>query len=348
MKNEHFVAWDIGGAHLKFASVNEAGEVVVVDQLATPIWKGLSFLEEAIPEALNLLPKGKLFHAVTMTAELVDIFDDRSAGINTLISLCEKLLGKHTCFYELNSRLVSKESVKECSSIASANWHASASYISSKVPSGLFIDIGSTTTDITLFNDGSICARGTDDHSRLRFDELVYTGVVRTSLMSLTQVVPFAGEWQNITAEHFATTADIYRILALLDEQDDLMETADGNDKNIECSTRRVARMVGADADQFPDDIWVAVALYFKEVQLQLLTRSVLRVLTTLQGKAKMIVGAGAGRFLVKEIAQRLNITYLEFSELCLSEATRLEKCNTCAPAVALAYINRNYKQLSK
>jgi (4-(4-[2-(gamma-L-glutamylamino)ethyl]phenoxymethyl)furan-2-yl)methanamine synthase len=53
------------------------------------------------------------------------------------------------------------------------------------------------------------------------------------------------------------------------------------------------------------------------------------------------IVGAGVGRFLIKKIAQRLNIPYIEFSELCNSESELKHKCNVCAPAVALAQLNR-------
>jgi uncharacterized hydantoinase/oxoprolinase family protein len=33
-----YIGWDIGGAHLKVASIDHAGAVNFVNQLATPMW----------------------------------------------------------------------------------------------------------------------------------------------------------------------------------------------------------------------------------------------------------------------------------------------------------------------
>ncbi len=69
--------------------------------------------------------------------------------------------------------------------IASANWLASAAFVATKVSQGLFIDIGSTTADFVVLSDGKPQNRGYSDAERMRFEELVYTGVVRTPLMAL-------------------------------------------------------------------------------------------------------------------------------------------------------------------
>ena len=161
--------------------------------------------------------------------------------------------------------------------------------------------------------------------------------------MTLTKQVPFAGEWQNLAAEYFSNTADVYRVLGSLEEGDDLMETADGGDKDIVSSIRRLARMLGTDSSGFEISAgsWNKLAQYFEEVQIQLLTKAVLRVLSNVDTRNQKIVGAGVGCFLAKKIAQRLNIPYLEFSELCDSDSELSHKCNTCAPAVALAQLNR-------
>ena len=37
-KISNYIGWDIGGAHLKVASVNQAGKVEFVEQFATPLW----------------------------------------------------------------------------------------------------------------------------------------------------------------------------------------------------------------------------------------------------------------------------------------------------------------------
>ncbi|MCZ6804717.1 MAG: hypothetical protein O7D86_12495 [Proteobacteria bacterium] len=341
-KISNYIGWDIGGAHLKVASVNQAGKVEFVEQFATPLWQGLQPLEKTFPQAMLHLPEGVLSHGLTMTAELVDIFIDRQEGMNKLINICEKHLGKTINLYAPDQGLLNSENArKQLNHIASANWHASATYTASKVETGLFIDVGSTTTDIIPFSNKSVNNRGFDDQSRLRSDELVYTGVIRTSLMALTNKAPFAGEWQNLAIEHFATTADIYRILGYIDENDDLMDTADGNNKDVASSTRRLARMVGTDSGTAIQDSWYKLAAYFEEVQLQLLTNALQRVLSNIPDNKQKIVGAGVGRFLIKKIAQRLNIPYIEFSELCDSESGLQHKCNVCAPAVALAQLSR-------
>jgi len=344
MKDSNHIGWDIGGAHLKVASINASGRVELVEQIATPLWKGLDELEIALPKTMERLPSGAQSHALTMTAELVDIFNDRESGMKALMNLCEKTLGKNISLYATDGGILSLSNAhKKIDQLASSNWHASATYVASKLESGLFVDIGSTTADIIPFSSSHVTTRGVDDQSRLRFDELLYTGVIRTPLMTLANQVPFAGEWQNVAAEYFSNTADVYRVLGYIDEHDDLMETADGGEKDFVSSVRRLARMLGTDAGNFKtrDTCWNKLAQYFEEVQIQLLTKAVLRVLSNINAEDQKIVGAGVGRFLVKKIAQRLNIPYIEFGELCVSDSKLLHLCNTCAPAVALAQLNR-------
>ncbi len=343
MSHSNFIGWDIGGAHLKVASVNATGKIEFVEQFASPLWQGLEQLEILLPKTIKQLPQGSLSHAFTITAELVDIFKDRKEGMNLLIDVCENKLGDDINLYAADEGLLNLDSArKNINQVASANWHASATYTASLFESGLFIDVGSTTTDIIPFSNNKLNNRGSNDQSRLRFDELVYTGVIRTSLMALADKVPFNGEWQNIAAENFATTADVYRILTSLKESDDLMEAADGSSKDIQGSTRRLARMLGTDSSiTIEAQRWYKLAEYFEETQLQLLTNAVLRVLSESSGSNDKIVGAGAGRFLVKKIAQRIGIPYIEFSDLCDTKSGLQHKCNICAPAVAIAQLNR-------
>lgn len=342
MNDSNFIGWDIGGAHLKTAAVNKSGKLYFADQFALPIWHGVDQLEELIPEVLETLPDGSCSHAITITAELSDIFKNREEGVRSLIDVCEKKLGADVSFYAINSGLIDLDSAKnKTDQIASANWHASASYTTSLIESGIFIDVGSTTTDIIPFIDNKLNNRGVDDQSRLRFDELVYTGVIRTSLMALTNKAPFKGEWQNIAAENFATTADVYRILSCLEESDDVMDAADGKNKDVEGSLRRLARMLGMDFINSNETHLYEVAEYFEEMQLQLLTNAILRVLSNSPDNDAKIIGAGAGSFLIKKVAQRINLPYLSYSDLCDSEPELQHKCNVCAPAVAIAQLNR-------
>ncbi len=343
MDIQNYIGWDIGGAHLKVACVNSLGKLEYVEQFATPLWQGLQQLEDSFPVVLNKLPVGTQSHCLTMTAELVDIFTSRQEGISSLINLCENKLGKNINLYASEHGFVNSNSVIErINDIASANWHASATFTANKVSNGLFIDIGSTTTDIIPLVNRVVVNRGNDDQSRMHFDELVYTGVIRTPLMALSNRVPFNGNWQTLAAEYFSTTADIYRILGLIDIEDDQMATADGKGKDIESSIRRLARMLGTDVISAKEkNNWIQVANYFSEIQLQNLTNSILGIFSYAPEAREQIIGAGVGSFLIKIIAERLNIPYMDFSELFDSQTKLQHKCNVCAPAISLALLHQ-------
>ena len=77
------------------------------------------------------------------------------------------------------------------------------------------------------------------------------------------------------------------------------------------------------------------------EAQIEILTNAVKRVLSTLPDNNNVLIGAGVGRFLVKIIARRMNITYIEFSELFECDNISRNGSNVCAPAIAIAQLNR-------
>ena len=64
----NYTGWDIGGAHIKVANVNNIGKVLYVEEYAAPIWKGLSALEDKLYRIKDNLPMHSLFHGITMTA----------------------------------------------------------------------------------------------------------------------------------------------------------------------------------------------------------------------------------------------------------------------------------------
>ena len=343
MQQINYTGWDIGGAHLKVASVTDNGEVQKITQYATPLWEGLDRLESVLTKAIGDLPSGSAKHALTMTAELVDIFDDRAQGVLVLRDLYSRYIRDEYSIYSQKKGLIEEKVLtSDAHSIGSANWHASGALVAQKIDSGIFIDIGSSTTDILPFAHKQLLHQGNDDFSRLRVDELVYTGVVRTPLMALANHVLFSGDEYGVAAELFATTADVYRILGLLDENTDMMKPADNGDKNVEASIRRLGRMIGADADSLSSDKeWIELANYFSNKQLDLLTRSLQRVISRHPNLDKTIVAAGAGVFLIKQLAQHIGFKVIEFSDLVNCEQILKDDCNLCAPAVALAELNR-------
>ena len=163
--------------------------------------------------------------------------------------------------------------------IASANWHASARFVAARLGNGLFVDMGSTTTDLIALADGEVAARGYTDAERLEAGELVYTGMVRSFLMSIAARVPFQGRSMPLMNEYFANMADVYRLLGELPPGADQQATADGREKTVEGSRARLARMLGLDAAEASKEAWIEVARAFREAQLRTLHDAAMLVL---------------------------------------------------------------------
>ena len=244
MPSDIVLGWDLGGAHLKAAAVARSGKVLWVRQLPCPLWLGLEHLDRAVASVLEEQP-GARWHAVTMTGELTDFFRNRAQGVTGILSQ----FGKHvpasrTLIYAgMSGFLTPKRAAKKPEAVASANWAASAQLVASRVPDALFVDIGSTTTDIVPIRDGKLAVRGHNDYERLACEELVYTGIVRTPVMALAERIAFEGKRIMPMAEYFATAADVYRLTGELPEGADQLPAADNDGKTERDSARRLARM---------------------------------------------------------------------------------------------------------
>ncbi len=338
--------WDIGGAHLKLVCVDGAGRIVDARQIACPLWHGTEHLQQAMVAAFDQSWARDTRHIVTMTGELCDNFVSRTDGVSKILAVVEGVLGtEHTRIYAGALGLCRLERPPELDpeSIASANWQAMAEAVALTNTNAILIDVGSTTTDIIPIVDGVPANLGTDDATRMTHDELIYSGVVRTSLMSICQHVPFAGTWQRVAAEHFANTADIYRILGELPADADLHDTADGGLKTITASARRVCRMLGRDLSEDADAIR-NVAGYFAYCQFDQLQRALLAVQDRVGSRLENIVAAGAGAFLVHKLARFNEIPCIEFSSLFEMDPTQQQAVMACAPAAALAILGWNSK----
>ena len=333
------LGWDIGGAHLKAVLINEDGKALRVWQIASPLWQGLEKLIAAIDEVRHGLDKNQYQHAVTMTGELADIFPDRKSGVQQIAQVMSERFD-NLRFYAGPVGFVSLDNIPaHYAHIASANWFASAAFIATQVKSGLFVDLGSTTCDLIPMYDGQVQNRGYSDAERMQYEELVYTGVVRTPLMSLGSHVPFAGTRCPLAAEHFATTADVYRLTGELEEKQDMAATADGAGKTLQESARRLARMLCHDVADAPIEQWIDLAFAFKQLQLDKLEHAARGQYSThAQQLDGPIIGAGAGSFLLKALVQLLERDYCDAAVFISATTPELSKSvAVCFPAYAVA-----------
>jgi probable H4MPT-linked C1 transfer pathway protein len=337
--DELATGWDLGGAHLKAAQSDAAGRLHQAIQIPCTLWRGFDHLVHAIGDAQRrLAPTSR--HGITMTGELTDLFLSRAEGVERLVrGMQDALAGADLRIYAGEAGFVPPDAAaRHVRDIASANWHASAHFVAERLGAGLFVDIGSTTTDVIPFAAHRVRAAGFTDEERLISEELVYTGVTRTPVMAIAEAVPFGGTRQRLMAEHFATIADVHRLTGALPADADQHDTADGRPKTPEDSARRLARMLGRDADSADMGAWRRLARHLSERQLQTIQAAAERALSRgLMSDDAPIVGAGVGRFLAEMLAGRLERPYIDFAALVSGPREVCGWAACCAPAAAIA-----------
>lgn len=364
------IGWDIGGAHVK-ASLLVAGRIADIVQWPTPMWQGLEHLDRAVAATRERWAQfGAARHAVTMTAEMADLFPHREAGVLAIARRMGEQLGSGIRFFAGDAGWASLDQVaRHWEAVASANWLATARMIALRHPDALLVDIGSTTTDLIPIVAGQPGALGRSDAARLASGELVYLGVVRTPLCALARRIPFGGTCINVMNEFFATTADVFRLTGELDPDHDQYPPADGGSKDTAATCQRLARMIGRDAREASEADWRAFAHDWRRMMTAEIARNVSRVERRVgavrcapapaesnrtvapnthgteadQASADTarapIVGAGCGLFLAQALAYRLGRPFQPFDALIDAAPECRKWVATCAPSVAVAVL---------
>jgi (4-(4-[2-(gamma-L-glutamylamino)ethyl]phenoxymethyl)furan-2-yl)methanamine synthase len=338
------IGWDIGGAHVK-ASLLEGEHVNDIGQWPAPLWQGLSHLDDAVRSARERWPSfGQAFHAVTMSAEMTDLFPDREAGVVTLSARLARLLGPTTRFYAGEAGwLDAEQAAAQWPAVASANWLATATLATQHLSDGILMDIGSTTTDLIPIKRGTPAPLGRSDAARLKSGELVYVGVVRTPLCALARRIRFGDASYNVMHEFFATSADVFRLTGELDAAHDQYPAADERARDTAASCGRLARMIGHDAADADEDRWRQFARRWRA----LITAEITRNLASVIARAGLdpecpVIGAGCGLFLARDIAQMSGRPFVAFDTVIDVAPDRRGWADVCAPSVAVALLRRH------
>jgi (4-(4-[2-(gamma-L-glutamylamino)ethyl]phenoxymethyl)furan-2-yl)methanamine synthase len=341
------LGWDIGGAHVK-GCLLQGGALRDIAQWPCPLWQGMEHLDAALGQARSRWSEAWQAgpeHAATMTGELVDLFDDREQGVVRIAERLGRSLGPSLRLFDAEGGWrVPVDAAAGWRGIASANWCATARVLARRLGDGVLVDIGSTTTDLVPLRAGRGVARGASDAERLVTGELVYQGVVRTPLCALGPRVPWRGGTANVMNEFFATTADVHRMTGELDPAHDQAATADGRGKDAPATRQRLARMVGRDAADGSDAEWLALARWWKDVQVREIETQLARVGAAAGLPADApVIGAGCGTFLAAEIACRCGRPFLRYADVALPatprDAALAAWADVCAPAVSVALL---------
>ncbi|MHC1610567.1 MAG: hydantoinase/oxoprolinase family protein [Candidatus Methanospirareceae archaeon] len=338
-----FVGIDIGGANTKIATSEG-----FVDSFYAPLWKDKEYLYDVLPEVNQKFSPEIEGVGVVMTGELSDCFETKREGV---LYIKDALVAAFDSprFFEINATFRDSSAVdKDPLAFAATNWLASSKLIAEQYKDVIFVDIGSTTTDVIPIVDGEIKARRRD-LERLKTGELIYSGVLRTNIAALLKKVEIGekGEECGLSSELFAITADAYLVLGDITEADYgcespnsyAFEGRDNEEKSRVSAMRRLSRVVCSDLEELGEDGAVKIAEQVKRAQVEELSASIERMKE--KYGIKMVVAAGIGEFIAKEAADSVNMHFLSLS----SRYNREISATFPAFAVAKLLENERHRQ---
>ena len=333
--------FDIGGANTDLAVIDfEDGEMktIEVDFAYLPMWSNNDDLSRVLVELIeNICPVSQIDAVgISMTAELVDAYDTKKDGVLDVVNKCEKTFDCPVAYVGVDGMMSAEEIAETPLKAAAANWIATAQIATLISDNCIFIDTGSTTTDIIPIKDGRECAVGKSDFDRSTTGELVYTGTLRTNLASFLDDVELNGRKYRVASELFAQTADVYMVLDLITENDYICDTFDGEGKSkIDCA-RRIARVVCADLEMLDMDDIVEMSKYIHQKQVEQIADGLKQVVET-QG-LDLIVTTGLGKdILDKKAAELLGLKVKSMGDILTDD-----EC-TVAPAIGTAVMMEKY-----
>ncbi|KZX14973.1 hydantoinase/oxoprolinase [Methanobrevibacter cuticularis] len=334
--------FDIGGANTDLAIVDfdHKGEIknITSDFEYLPMWSNKEDLGDTLLNLIERLDNVDSLDGIgiSMTAELVDAYSTKEEGVLDIAKKVKDIFDLPIAFIGINGVLSFNELKNNPLEIAAANWIATAQ-IASKISSNcIFIDIGSTTTDIIPIKNGKECAKGRSDFERLGTGELVYTGTLRTDLATFVDEIPLKKNNYTVASELFAISADVFRVLGKITEEDYVCNTCDGKGKSIKESARRISRILCADLEMLSMDEIIEISKYIHEKQVKQIAIGLKKV--SERENLDLIITTGLGKdILGSKAAKQLNLNIKSMNDILTDE-----EC-VVAPAIGTAILLEKY-----
>jgi hypothetical protein len=328
------LGWDVGGAYVKAAVVDAEAGGRRVHTASRPfeIWRDKHALPDVLRALAAELPAAESV-AVTMTAELSDVFRTKREGVGFVLDAVEAVSRAPIRVFTTTGAFVDTATARARPlDAAASNWVATAMLVGRFVPEALLVDIGSTTTDVIPVTGGRVAALGRTDPERLLAGELVYTGVLRTNVAAILRRVPLRGADCPVASELFAVSGDVHVLLGSLGPDDYTCPTPDGRPPTPEFAGERLARVVCADGDMLGAEEIRAIAAAVAEAQVEEIAAALGRVARRLARPAP-VVATGLGGFLARQAAERVGMPVKDLADVLAVDV------GTVAPAVAVAWL---------
>jgi probable H4MPT-linked C1 transfer pathway protein len=333
------LGWDVGGANVKAAVVEmgAGGRRVHTGSRPFEIWRDKHGLPDVLRALAAALPAASAV-AVTMTAELSDVFRTKREGVRFVLDAVEAVSRPPVAVFTTAGALVDPATARAHPLDAAAStWMAPAMLVGRFVPDALLVDIGSTTTDVVPIVGGRVAAVGRTDPERLLAGELVYTGVVRTNVAAMVRSVPLRGGACPVASELFAVSGDVHVLLGSLAPDEYAGPTPDGRPSGPEFAAERLARVVCADRDMLDAEEIRAIAGAVARAQVEDVAAAIARVACRV-GRPLPVITTGLGSFLAREAAERAGLPVTDLADILAVDV------GTAAPAVAVAWLALDIK----
>jgi (4-(4-[2-(gamma-L-glutamylamino)ethyl]phenoxymethyl)furan-2-yl)methanamine synthase len=326
------IGLDIGGANTKAAVVDGERGVRIISE-PFEVWRDPEAMADVIADVVGRLGSDGEPVALTTTAELVDVFPSKQAGVRHVLAATSKALpGRRVRVMTTAGELVSLEEARAAPlQCAAANWVATAMLVARSVPDAILVDCGGTTTDVIPIAAGAVAARGRTDLERLLAGELVYTGALRTNVAAVVSHVPIGGRPCPVSSELFAIAADAHLLRGSLTPEQCTCTFPDGRGAEPDEVRARLARVVCADPEQLAAGDLEAIAGAIEEAQVAAVASALDRVATQVPAGAP-VVAVGVGAFLARAAAERCSLAIHEYL---------VGESGEVAAAVALSVLGR-------
>jgi probable H4MPT-linked C1 transfer pathway protein len=273
-------------------------------------------------------------HAVTMTAELSQMFRTKREGVAFVLDALERAFpGAALHVYSTAGVFVTPDAARlDPLAVAAANWMATAAMVAMMHPDAVLVDIGTTTADIVPIVDGRVAAVGRTDPERLASGELVYTGAVRTPLEAMISEVPYGDGCAAVSAEGFALAGDVHVWRGALAPADHAAPTPDGRPATREYARERLARVICADVEMLDDAAISAIADAAAAAQTARVAAAIARVAARHPHLRRAVV-TGSGAFIAEAAARAAAMDIVPLARDLGEAAAR------SAPAAAVALL---------
>lgn len=328
------IGWDIGGVNTKVARVDGG---VVTDARQEPF--ELQRAPERLPAVLERLATvvaapADAPHALTMTAELSQMFRTKREGVAFVLDAAARVFGEATLhvYTTADAFLTPGEARRQPLTVAAANWAATAQLVAMRHPNTVLIDIGTTTTDLIPIVEGRVAAEGRTDPDRLATGELVYTGALRTPVEAIVSHVTIGGRRLGVSAEGFALVGDAHVWRGDLHAEYYTVATPDGRPATTEFARERLARLVCADREMLGDEAISALANEIVSAQQARIVAALRRLLAR-HPSIRTTVVAGLGAFIARECGRAAGLEVSVLASELGDDAARF------APAAAVALL---------